>query len=120
MVKAAGSKPVWMTLQVAWSGVVPSEQHPENVPRFPTLGQERFMAYQAIVNGARGLAFFGGHPTRRRPGQLELDILGARASAAVRSCSSTCKTRSGPCPSPGTAFATGSRQHDARGYRFRR
>ena len=64
MVKAAGSKPVWMTLQVAWSGVVPSEQHPGNVPRFPTLGQERFMAYQAIVNGARGLAFFGGHLTQ--------------------------------------------------------
>jgi hypothetical protein len=64
MVRAAGSKPVWMTLQVAWSGVVPSEQHPDNVPRFPTLGQERFMAYQAIVNGARGLAFFGGHLTQ--------------------------------------------------------
>ena len=64
MVRAAGSKPVWMTLQVAWSGVIPSEQHPDNVPRFPTLGQERFMAYQAIVNGARGLAFFGGHLTQ--------------------------------------------------------
>src|SRR5436190_9693849 len=64
MVKAAGSKPVWMTLQVAWSGVVPSEQHPDNVARFPTLSQERFMAYQAIVNGARGLAFFGGHLTQ--------------------------------------------------------
>ena len=64
MVKAAGSKPVWMTLQVAWSGVIPSEQHPGNVPRFPTLSQERFMAYQAIVNGARGLAFFGGHLTQ--------------------------------------------------------
>ena len=64
MVKAAGSKPVWMTLQVAWSGAIPSEQHPGNVPRFPTLSQERFMAYQAIVNGARGLAFFGGHLTQ--------------------------------------------------------
>jgi hypothetical protein len=64
MVRAAGSKPVWMTLQVAWSGVVPSEQHPGNIPRFPTLSQERFMAYQAIVNGARGLAFFGGHLTQ--------------------------------------------------------
>ena len=64
MVRAAGGKPVWMTLQIAWSGVVPSDQHPGNVPRFPTLGQERFMAYQAIVNGARGLAFFGGHLTQ--------------------------------------------------------
>lgn len=63
MVRAAGGKPVWMTLQIAWSGVLRSQQHPDNVPRFPTLNQERFMAYQAIVNGARGLAFFGGDLT---------------------------------------------------------
>jgi hypothetical protein len=54
---AANGKPVWMTLQIAWSGVLP----PGHVPRFPTLLEERFMAYQAIVTGARGLAFFGGH-----------------------------------------------------------
>ena len=64
MVRAAGGKPVWMTLQIAWSGVIPTEQHSANVPRFPTLSQERFMVYQAIVNGARGLAFFGGHLTQ--------------------------------------------------------
>lgn len=64
MVRAAGGKPVWMTLQIAWSGVIPADRHPGNVPRFPTLSQERFMAYQAIVNGARGLAFFGGHLTQ--------------------------------------------------------
>lgn len=64
MVRAAGGKPIWMTLQIAWSGVIATEQHPANVPRFPTLSQERFMAYQAIVNGARGLAFFGGHLTQ--------------------------------------------------------
>jgi hypothetical protein len=64
MVQVARGKPVWMTLQIAWSGVIPTEQHPDNVPRFPTLGQERFMAYQAIVNGARGLVFFGGHLTQ--------------------------------------------------------
>jgi hypothetical protein len=63
MVQAAGGKPVWMTLQIAWSGVIPTQQHPGNVPRFPTLPQERFMAYQAIVRGARGLSFFGGHLT---------------------------------------------------------
>jgi len=34
------------------------------VPRFPSLPDERFMAYQAIVNGARGLVFFGGHLTQ--------------------------------------------------------
>ncbi len=55
---------VWMTLQIAWSGVVPTRHRPGLVPRFPSLHDERFMAYQAIVNGARGLAFFGGHLTQ--------------------------------------------------------
>jgi hypothetical protein len=64
MVRAAGGKPVWMTLQIAWSGVIPTQKQPGNVPRFPTLQQERFMAYQAIVHGARGLSFFGGHLTQ--------------------------------------------------------
>jgi hypothetical protein len=56
---AAGTKPVWVTLQVAWSGVLPP--HP---PRFPSSDELRFMAYQAIVAGARGLSFFGGHLTQ--------------------------------------------------------
>jgi hypothetical protein len=64
LVAAAGGKPVWMTLQIAWSGVLPTQQHPDVVPRFPSLPAERFMAYQAIVNGARGLLFFGGHLTQ--------------------------------------------------------
>jgi hypothetical protein len=62
--KAAGPKPFWMTLQIAWTGVVRSQQRPAVVPRFPTLQQERFMALQAIVHGARGLVFFGGHLTQ--------------------------------------------------------
>jgi hypothetical protein len=64
MVEAAGGKPVWITLQIAWSGVTPTRQRPDRVPRFPSLLQERFMAYQAIANGARGLVFFGGHLTQ--------------------------------------------------------
>ena len=64
MAAAAGTKPVWMTLQICWSGAAPSQDSPGTVPRFPTLHQERFMAYQAIVNGARGLNFFGGHMTQ--------------------------------------------------------
>jgi hypothetical protein len=60
MAAAAGAKPLWATLQIAWSGVT----RPGAVPRFPTLHEERFMAYQAIVNGASGLAFFGGHLTQ--------------------------------------------------------
>jgi hypothetical protein len=64
MVQAAGVKPVWTTLQIAWSGTLPSASQPGVVPRFPTLHEERFMAYQAIVSGARGLMFFGGHLTQ--------------------------------------------------------
>jgi hypothetical protein len=61
---AAGPKPVWMTLQIAWSGVAPSASKPDQVPRFPSLHDERFMTYQAIANGARGLTYFGGHLTQ--------------------------------------------------------
>ena len=54
--QAAPGKPVWAAIQITWSGVMP----PKNVPRFPSLREERFMAYQAIIAGARGLNFFGG------------------------------------------------------------
>jgi hypothetical protein len=67
MVSVAGGKPVWMTLQIVWSGVIPSQRNPGHIPRFPSLPAERFMAYQAIVNGARGLVFFGGHLTEIAP-----------------------------------------------------
>ena len=72
MVRAAGGKPVWMTLQIAWSGTVTSARKPNVVPRFPTLHELRFMAYEAIVCGARGLMFFGGHLTQvSRPADAE-------------------------------------------------
>jgi hypothetical protein len=64
MVNAAGTKPIWMTLQIAWSGITTNQQRPNLVPRFPNPQEERFMAYQAIVNGARGLVFFGGQLTQ--------------------------------------------------------
>ena len=53
--KATGRKAIWMTLQISWSGVFPP--HPVVMP---TLQQARFMAYDAIIAGARGLFFFGG------------------------------------------------------------
>jgi hypothetical protein len=53
--QASPQKAIWSTLQIAWSGVFPP--HPIV---FPTLPQARFMAYDAIVAGARGLFFFGG------------------------------------------------------------
>lgn len=54
---ANGQKPIWMIEQIAWSGVTP----PTKTLRFPTFAQERFMAYEAIIRGARGLMFFGGN-----------------------------------------------------------
>ena len=53
--KASTQKAIWTTLQIAWTGTLPP--HPIV---FPTLQQARFMAYDAIINGARGLFFFGG------------------------------------------------------------
>jgi hypothetical protein len=52
-----GRMPVWMVLQIAWSGVVNSNA----TLRMPTFPEERFMTYEAIINGARGLIYFGGN-----------------------------------------------------------
>ncbi len=54
---ADGKMPVWMVLQISWSGVL----NPGRTLRFPTFAEERFMTYEAIINGARGLLYFGGH-----------------------------------------------------------
>lgn len=59
LARATARKAIWTTLQIAWSGVLP----PHRVV-FPTLPQARFMAYDAVVAGARGLFFFGGHLTQ--------------------------------------------------------
>jgi hypothetical protein len=53
---AEGKKPVWMVLQISWSGVL----QPGKTLRMPTFPEERFMTYEAIINGARGLLYFGG------------------------------------------------------------
>jgi hypothetical protein len=55
IVQATQRNAIWTTLQIAWSGVFP----PQKIV-FPTVQQARFMAYDAIVSGARGLFFFGG------------------------------------------------------------
>jgi hypothetical protein len=54
---ADGKKPVWMVLQISFSGNI----KPGKTLRFPTFPETRFMTYQAIINGARGLLYFGGH-----------------------------------------------------------
>lgn len=54
---SGGQKSIWMTLQIVWSGV----GKPGKTLRYPTFAEQRFMAYQAIINGARGLMYFGGN-----------------------------------------------------------
>ena len=54
--RASTQKAIWTTLQIAWTGTLPP-----NPVVFPTLQQARFMAYNAVISGARGLFFFGGH-----------------------------------------------------------
>ncbi len=56
IVEGAHGKPVWMTLQISFSGT----SNKGKTLRFPTFPQERFMTYQAIINGARGINYFGG------------------------------------------------------------
>jgi hypothetical protein len=50
-------KPFWMVLQICWSGVA----RPDRTLRFPTFPEERYMTYQSIIDGARGLVYFGGN-----------------------------------------------------------
>ena len=80
---ANGQKEYWLIEQIAFSGTTP----PAHTLVFPTFTQSRYMAYQAIVNGARGLMFFGGNiaATLNAPGlavRLELDLLDQRAQAS--------------------------------------
>jgi hypothetical protein len=49
--------PVWMVLQAfSWHTVRP-ERNPE--PAYPTFEESRFMAWDAIVHGARGILYWG-------------------------------------------------------------
>lgn len=50
-----GGKPIVMVLQVTYSGTLP----PKNVLVRPTFYQQRYMTYQAIICGAKGLSWFG-------------------------------------------------------------
>ncbi|MGI8906930.1 MAG: hypothetical protein ACR2IE_10615 [Candidatus Sumerlaeaceae bacterium] len=52
---AVPGKPTWMTLQVAWGGVASTGKR----LRFPSFHQQRYMAYAAVINGARGLNWQG-------------------------------------------------------------
>ncbi len=61
MQEAAPGKPVWMVLQgFGWADLIedPSEEDIKEKPR-PSFDQSRFMAYDAIVRGARGILYWG-------------------------------------------------------------
>jgi hypothetical protein len=55
------SRAVWTTVQICASG---SDYDPTGEFVLPTREQERYMIYDAILNGARSLAFYGGNINR--------------------------------------------------------
>lgn len=61
MRQAAAGKPVWMVLQGFGWGDLFTHETPEKRKelRQPTLEETRFMAYDAIANGARGICYWG-------------------------------------------------------------
>lgn len=61
MQDSAPGKPVWMVLQgFSWADIEknPTEESRKKNRR-PTFDESRFMAYDAIVNGARGILYWG-------------------------------------------------------------
>ena len=53
----SGGAPVWATLQICSNAS--HDKRGNHV--MPTRAQERYMLYDAILNGARAVAFYGGH-----------------------------------------------------------
>ncbi len=59
MQRSAPDKPVWMVLQgFGWDDLGETSTTSQPRPQ-PTLHQTRFMAYDTIVNGARGILYWG-------------------------------------------------------------
>lgn len=58
---SAPGKPVWMVLQgFGWGDIQPERPDTERAQlRRPTLAESRFMAYDAVVHGARGILYWG-------------------------------------------------------------
>ncbi len=60
MIQSAPGKPAWMVLQgFGWDDIKESPSSGEPKNRRPTRHETRFMAYDAIVHGARGLLYWG-------------------------------------------------------------
>jgi predicted methyltransferase len=53
-------KPVWMVLQAfSWSEL--GDYYGHKTVAYPSFAESRFMAYDAIVHGARGILYWGSH-----------------------------------------------------------
>ena len=53
-------KPVWMVLQAfAWSEL--GDYYGEKIAAYPTFAESRFMAYDVIAHGAKGVLYWGSH-----------------------------------------------------------
>ena len=61
MQQAAPGKPVWMVLQgFGWGDIQPTSSEADKKElRRPTFEESRFMAYDSIVRGARGILYWG-------------------------------------------------------------
>jgi hypothetical protein len=57
LARSTPNRSVWTTLQVCWSWSYDAHGN----FALPTRREERYMIYDAIINGARNLAFYGGH-----------------------------------------------------------
>jgi len=58
--QAGRGKPVWMVLQ-AFSWHELGDYYGAKQPAYPTFAESRFMAYDVIVHGARGILYWGSH-----------------------------------------------------------
>jgi len=53
-------RPVWMVLQAfSWSEL--GDYYGERIAAYPTFAESRFMAYDVIVHGAKGVLYWGSH-----------------------------------------------------------
>jgi len=68
MRKVAGAdRSVWMVLQAfAWEATREADEQDSSKILYPTYEQLRFMAYDAVINGANGILFFGTHTLNRQ------------------------------------------------------
>lgn len=67
MQQAAPGKPVWMVLQgFGWGDIQPEQSETlRKELRRPTKEETRFMAFNAIVKGARGILYWGTHAVEK-------------------------------------------------------